>query len=250
MQIMNGMPPYIAEKMKKHILLIEQDKVIANQIILNLQTLNVRISHCTHLACANLQLAQDNIDLIIMERQLPDGDGIWLCQKINIDANPTPCMLLTTYSSEADIVLGLDSGADDYITKPFRALELRARVNALLRRSINEGHSFDLLEYNGIQINKQTREVMVLEQVLTLTAREFDLLVYLATYPKQVFSRVQLLEAVWGYSYSGYEHTVNTHINRLRSKLLKQPGCSDLVETVWGVGYKFSPPVNLPFNQQ
>ncbi|WP_299493224.1 response regulator transcription factor [uncultured Shewanella sp.] len=246
---MNGMTPYFSEQIKKHILLIEQDELVANQIILNLQTLNVHVSHCTHLAHADLQLTQDNIDLIIMERQLPDGDGIFLCQKISGKSNPTPCMLLTTHDSEADIVLGLDSGADDYITKPFSALEFRARVKALLRRCVNAAHSVNALAYNGIKINKQTREVIILEEVLTLTAREFDLLAYLATHPKQVFSRMQLLEAVWGYSHSGYEHTVNSHINRLRAKLPKQDGCADLVETVWGVGYKFSPPQNLLSNR-
>lgn len=173
---------------------------------------------------------------------LPDGDGIMLCQQLREAEKSLPIMMLTAKDSEADIVLGLEAGADDYLVKPFSVLELRARVKAMLRRSKVQQVQTEQLDFNGVTINSTTREVVSNNSPLELTAREFDLLLFLAKHPLQVFSRMQLLEAVWGYNYDGYEHTVNSHINRLRSKLARSPGHPELVKTVWGVGYKFSPP--------
>ena len=228
------------------ILLVEDEPDLANLVKLNLNTLNFDVIQCSTIKQANQQLDLKIFDLVLIDRTLPDGDGLMLCQQLRHAGKETPCMMLTAKDSEADIVLGLESGADDYLTKPFSVLELRARVKALLRRGHQTEQEEQQLDFNGITINCDTREVIAFDTLLALTAREFDLLLFMAKHPKQVFSRLQLLEAVWGYSYSGYEHTVNSHINRLRAKLSSCTPAAELVKTVWGVGYKFSPPESRP----
>ncbi|MPY25530.1 response regulator transcription factor [Shewanella psychropiezotolerans] len=240
---MNGTQKVFGEHYSHHILIVEDEPDLANLIKLNLNTLSYGVSHSTTLKHARETLEVKQFDLILIDRMLPDGDGIMLCQQLRESGQTVPCMMLTAKDSEADIVLGLEAGADDYLVKPFSVLELRARVKALLRRSHQiEDQQESQLDFYGITINCTTREVIAFDTTLELTAREFDLLLFMAKHPKQVFSRMQLLEAVWGYSYSGYEHTVNSHINRLRAKLSHCASTADLVKTVWGVGYKFSPP--------
>ncbi|MGS0675994.1 response regulator transcription factor [Shewanella sp. 125m-1] len=239
---MNGSINNNEHQTSKRILLLEDEQDLAKLVMLNLKSMNHDVIHCTTLQQAQRHIEHTNVDLIVMDRMLPDGDAITLCQQFREAGNDLPCMMLTAKDSEADIVLGLESGADDYLIKPFSVLELRARVKALLRRSRQLEQQQNSVEFDGITINCNTREVIAFNEVLELTAREFDLLLYLAQHPKQVFSRMQLLEAVWGYSYSGYEHTVNSHVNRLRSKLARNSHTSKLVKTVWGVGYKFTPP--------
>ncbi|MCK8046158.1 response regulator transcription factor [Shewanella sp. 1CM18E] len=240
---MNGASTSNDHIANKQILLVEGEQDLAKLVMLNLKSMNHDVIHCTTLQQAQQCLRNSKIDLILMDRMLPDGDAITLCQQFRDAGNELPCMMLSTKNSEADIVLGLESGADDYLVKPFSLLELRARVKALIRRSKLAEKQEHALKFEGITIDCNTREVIAFNEVLELTAREFDLLLYLAQHPKQVFSRMQLLEAVWGYSYSGYEHTVNSHVNRLRSKLSRNDLTSKLVRTVWGVGYKFTPPV-------
>lgn len=225
----------------QHILVVEDEQDLAKLLMLNLKALNYEVFHATTLKQAMQIVEHTRIDLILLDRMLPDGDGILLCQQLRQAQKEVPIMLLTAKDSEADVVLGLEAGADDYLIKPFSVLEFRARVKALLRRGQSVHDNNQQLDFNGVSINASTREVTAFNNLLELTAREFDLLLFLAQHPQQVFSRLQLLEAVWGYSYNGYEHTVNSHINRLRNKLSR---CSehDLVKTVWGVGYKFSPP--------
>ncbi|SQH74056.1 Transcriptional regulatory protein SrrA [Shewanella benthica] len=240
---MNGTHKVQDEHYSHHILIVEDEPDLANLIKLNLNTLSYGVSHSTTLKHARETLAVKQFDLILIDRMLPDGDGIMLCQQLRESGQTVPCMMLTAKDSEADIVLGLEAGADDYLVKPFSVLELRARVKALLRRSHQiENQQESRLDFDGITINCTTREVISFDTTLELTAREFDLLLFMAKHPRQVFSRMQLLEAVWGYSYSGYEHTVNSHINRLRAKLSHCASTANLVKTVWGVGYKFSPP--------
>ena len=154
--------------------------------------------------------------------------------------------MLTAKSTELDRVLGLELGADDYLTKPFSVVELMARIKALFRRVDALGdtqslaNSSPVLEFGDLTIDAARHKVETPNGVIDLTAREFDLLLYLASSPGHVFSRAQLLDAVWGYDHDGYEHTVNTHINRLRIKIEADPAKPEYVQTVWGVGYKFS----------
>ena len=156
--------------------------------------------------------------------------------------------MLTAKSSELDRVLGLELGADDYLTKPFSMLELAARVKGVFRRADSSrprpqrggGAGAQLIEAGGLRIDLQRHEAQVDGQPVELTAKEFELLAYFARSPGRVFTRAQLLDQVWGYSHSGYEHTVNSHINRLRNKIERDPGNPDYIQTVWGVGYKFA----------
>lgn len=179
-------------------------------------------------------------DLLIIDWMLPGMDGVSICRKIRQENNSIPIIMLTAKDSESDQVLGLEMGADDYVTKPFSPLALMARIKAVARR-YNKSHSEKEdsgLESKYIKINKDTREVFLNNQpVSNLTPKEFELLYYFVQHPRQVFSREQLLERVWGYQFYGDERTVDVHIKRLRKKI----GTSDqpFFHTVWGVGYKF-----------
>lgn len=180
-------------------------------------------------------------DLIIVDWMLPGMDGVTICRKIREEKSTVPIIMLTAKDSESDQVLGLEMGADDYVTKPFSPLALMARIKAVTRRY---QHSTTTLDEKGVlhteyfKINKDTREVLLNgEPITNLTPKEFDLLYYFSQHPKQVFSREQLLDRVWGYQFYGDERTVDVHIKRLRKKLgtTNQP----FFHTVWGVGYKF-----------
>ena len=181
--------------------------------------------------------------LIVLDLMLPGLDGLELCRRLRGQSVMTPILMLTAKSTEFDRVLGLELGADDYLTKPFSILELQARVKAILRRSElgakADANGDERIERRGLLIDIARRGVAIDGQPVDLTAREFDLLLYFARHPGRVFSRGQLLDQVWGYSHTGYEHTVNSHINRLRKKLDDAPGAESWIETVWGVGYRF-----------
>ena len=182
--------------------------------------------------------------LIVLDLMLPGLDGLELCRRLRGQENTTPILMLTAKSTELDRVLGLELGADDYLTKPFSILELQARVKAILRRSelstSPAGEDVgERIEHRGLAIDISRRGVAVDGRAVDLTAREFDLLLHFARHPGRVFSRGQLLDQVWGYSHTGYEHTVNSHINRLRKKIEKAPDDPQYIETVWGVGYRF-----------
>lgn len=180
-------------------------------------------------------------DALIIDWMLPGMDGVNICRKIREEKSSVPIIMLTAKDSESDQVLGLEMGADDYVTKPFSPLALMARIRAVTRRyqgGQNESVAKGSIQTQYFKINKDTREVLLNDQPITnLTPKEFDLLYYFAQHPKQVFSREQLLEAVWGYQFYGDERTVDVHIKRLRKKVGtdNQP----FFHTVWGVGYKF-----------
>ena len=185
-------------------------------------------------------------DLVILDLRLPGPDGLQICRSLRREQNYVPVLMLTSKSSELDRVLGLELGADDYLTKPFSVSELVARVKAIFRRvdsfSKNQGLQSDKLEAGDLVIDPQQRLVSVDGQAVMLTAREFDLLLHFMRQPGRVFSRAQLLDAVWGFGHEGYEHTVNSHINRLRAKIEHDPSHPEHIVTVWGVGYKLEPP--------
>ena len=185
------------------------------------------------------------IDLVILDLMLPGLDGLAVCREIRSSADYVPVLMLTAKSTELDRVLGLEMGADDYLTKPFSVAELSARIKALFRRvdalSRKNSPEDDVaeIEADGLRIDPVRRRVFLECRELDLTAREFDLLWHFASHRGRVFSRAQLLDAVWGYNHDGYEHTVNTHITRLRNKIEPDPAEPRYVQTVWGVGYRF-----------
>lgn len=251
-------PPLVAKKninkhttnqaqhidMNKKILVVEDQEDIGALIALNLESLNFRATHVTNGNDGWREANSRNYDLIVLDIMLPGMDGLEICKKLRNQNDYTPILMLTAKKSEADRVVGLEVGADDYLTKPFSVRELQARVKALLRRVdflsgvISEPEDEELI-FDSLKISKSKREVRVDNKVIQLTAKEFDLLLYLAIYPGKVFTREQLLNAVWGYQHNGYEHTVNSHINRLRAKIETDPNEPHYVLTVWGVGYKF-----------
>jgi two-component system, OmpR family, response regulator len=182
----------------------------------------------------------DTWDALIVDWMLPGMDGVTICRKIREEKHTVPIIMLTAKDSESDQVLGLEMGADDYVTKPFSPLTLMARIKAVTRRFQNHApnNQDDILQSVHFKISKNTREVIVDGQpILNLTPKEFDLLIFLVEHPKQVFSREQLLERVWGYQFYGDERTVDVHIKRLRKKV--ETVAQAFFHTVWGVGYKF-----------
>ena len=181
-------------------------------------------------------------DVVVLDIMLPGLDGLEVCRRLRSRA-PIPVVMLTALGSEEDRVLGLDLGADDYVSKPFSPRELTARVKAVLRRAespLGEGDRAGTVDYGGLQIDLGAREARVHGELATLTAREFELLAFLAGRPRQVFRRDELLEHVWGYTY-GDTSTVTVHIRRLREKIEDEPSTPRRITTVWGVGYRFDP---------
>ena len=179
-------------------------------------------------------------DIVVLDIMLPGLDGLEVCRRLRSRA-PIPVVMLTARGSEEDRVLGLDLGADDYVSKPFSPRELTARVKAVLRRAgspLGEVDSAETVEYDGLQIDFGAREARVRGDLATLTAREFELLAFLVRRPRQVFRRDELLEHVWGYTY-GDTSTVTVHIRRLREKIEDDPSTPRRITTVWGVGYRF-----------
>lgn len=183
-------------------------------------------------------------DLVILDIMLPGVDGLELCRRLRARDDYTPVLMLTAKSSELDRVAGLELGADDYLTKPFSIRELVARVNAIFRRvdalGGGEEGADGIVNAGELTIDSARRRVSLQDAPVELTAREFDLLWHFARHPGRVFSRSQLLDNVWGYGHDGYEHTVNSHINRLRAKIETDPAHPRYILTVWGVGYKFA----------
>jgi DNA-binding response OmpR family regulator len=232
-------------------LIVEDSNDIAQLVKIQLMDINCTADIAGDGQKALDLLKQNKYDIIILDLMLPVIDGITLCKLIRTDDPCIPILMLTSKSSELDRIIGLEIGADDYLTKPFSMLELLARIKALFRRvdavnrqqdknNIAVGLENKVIKWDQLTIDENKREVFINEQAIDLTVREFALLLYFVQHPGQVFSRIQLLDAVWGYSHDGYEHTVNSHINRLRSKIEKDPSKPNYILTVWGVGYKLN----------
>ena len=226
----------------RRILLIEDEQDIADLIALHLEDACDEVVHATdgHKGLA-LALA-GHWDLVILDLRLPGLNGIDICRKVRRENRYLPILMVTAKTAELDRVLGLETGADDYLTKPFSVLELVARVRAIFRRvdslpASNGQHR--AVSVGDMNIDPERREVTLAGRGVELTAREFDLLEYFVRHPGRVFRRSDLLDAVWGYGHEGYEHTVNSHINRLRAKIENNPSQPERIVTVWGVGYKF-----------
>lgn len=230
---------------RKKILVVEDDKDIAHLLALHLKDLSYDVTLSDDGEAGWRLASKACFDLIILDLMLPNLDGLEVCRRLRTASVHTPILMLTAKSSELDRVLGLELGADDYLTKPFAITELQARVKAILRRvELNAQPLTDTLSetiaVNELKIEPSRRTVSIAGNDVELTATEFDLLLHFARNPGHVYSRTQLLDLVWGYGHDGYEHTVNSHINRLRKKIEKDPAKADYILTVWGVGYKFS----------
>ncbi|KAB7668818.1 response regulator transcription factor [Bacillus sp. B1-b2] len=183
-------------------------------------------------------LMENKYDMIILDWMLPGLDGITICRKIRENDNSTPIIMLTAKDTESDQVLGLEMGADDFVSKPFSPLALIARIKAVFRRKGNPIESETIIDSSIVKVDKNTREVVVDNLPVTgLTPKEFDLLAFFVQYPKQVFSRDQILQQVWGFQFYGDDRTVDVHIKRLRRKIAREN--QPFLHTVWGVGYKF-----------
>jgi DNA-binding response OmpR family regulator len=235
--------------MTRRVLVIEDDPDIGRLITLQLAELDCE-SRLVDDGIAGLAEAEaGRYDLVILDLMLPRLDGLQICRRLRARGRSTPILMLTAKSTELDRVLGLELGADDYLTKPFSMLELAARVKGVFRRAEQvaalkaaaaAAPPAAVIELEGLAIDVERHEARVGGRAVELTAKEFELLVYFARSPGRVFTRAQLLDQVWGYSHSGYEHTVNSHINRLRNKIERDPANPDFIQTVWGVGYKFA----------
>ena len=230
--------------MPSQILVAEDQVDIRDLIVLNLQQAGHAVTAVADGRAALASQEERASDLLILDLMMPLLDGLEVCKALRARGRATPILMLTAKSTELDRVLGLELGADDYLTKPFSMAELLARVKALLRRAellraaAAAPAAAQAVRNGELDILPVRREARVAGRLLEFTALEFDLLLHFASHPGQVFSRTQLLDAVWGYSHEGYEHTVTTHINRLRAKLEQDPMSPRFILTVRGAGYK------------
>lgn len=230
----------------KNVLIIEDDPEIVRLLEIHLTDLGCNI-HKAGSGPQGLQQALDGkLDLIILDVMLPGMDGIEICKKIRGNDIDSPIMMLTAKSEEIDKVLGLEIGADDYLTKPFSIREFIARVKAIFRRQ-QMGMDADTqlkdkanLVFDNLSINIELRKVRLNGKKIELSPKEFELLALLSSNPGRSYEREKLLKMIWGYDFKGYEHTVNSHINRLRSKIEPDMGQPKFILTTWGIGYKFN----------
>lgn len=229
----------------KQVLIIEDDKEIVDLLEIHLNDLDCKIDKVYQGPDGLNKATENQYDLIILDIMLPGMDGMEICRKIRGQEIYTPILMLTAKSEEIDKVLGLETGADDYLTKPFSVREFLSRVKAIFRRvemisskSKKEGLK-QVIELFGLHMDAEKRKVLMNGQKLSLTPKEFDLLWTMAAHPGRSYSRQELLNIVWGYEFSGYEHTVNAHINRLRSKIEADVNQPQYILTTWGIGYRF-----------
>lgn len=229
----------------RRVLVVEDESDLARVVKRHVESLGcqVRVAASGEEA---LVLAREPFDLVLLDVMLPGIDGMEVCRRLRSMNRYMPVLMLTARSSDIDKVMGLESGADDYLTKPFSVQELLARIKAIFRRMDAMAAPRETMERvidaaGGLRIDATTREVFMRGRPLSLTQKEFDLLLHFVENRGRVYSRAQLLDAVWGYNHEGYEHAVNCHINRLRTKIEEDPSKPKLLLTVWGVGYKFSP---------
>ncbi len=230
--------------MAHKLLIVEDNTDIARLIQFHVRDLGCEADIAADGRQALTLFKKQDYQLVILDLMLPELDGLEVCRQLRALAPCVPVLMLTSKSSELDRVVGLETGADDYITKPFSIPELMARIKAQFRRikalQSDGKNSQPAIRIGELTIDTNRRQVAIGDRQIPLTAREFDLLQHFASHPGRVFTRMQLLEQVWGYRYEGYEHTVNSHINRLRAKIEANPADPHYILTVWGVGYRFS----------
>jgi DNA-binding response OmpR family regulator len=231
--------------MPRTILIVEDNQELARLLQMHLRDLSYEVELAFDGDAGLSKTQAKKYDLIILDLMLPGLDGLEICRRVRSKDAYTPILVLTSRASELDRVLGLEMGADDYVTKPFSIRELLARVKAIFRRvdelrSEREEGKQAIIKAKNLLIDPERRQVSLKGESIDLTAKEFDLLQHFARHPGKVFSRSQLLDVVWGYGHDGYEHTVNSHINRLRAKIEDNPSQPEYILTVWGIGYKFA----------
>lgn len=228
----------------KKVLIVEDDPEIVNLLEIHLKDLSCEVIKAFDGKTGLDKALAENPDLVILDISLPEMDGIEVCRRVRVDSS-VPIIMLTAKSEEIDRVLGLEMGADDYITKPFSVREFIARVKAVFRRTKMSVEREDVqadtsLEFEDLSIDIDKRKVIVRGSKVELSPKEFELLVLMASHPGKNYSRSDLLKLIWGYDFNGYEHTVNSHINRLRAKIEADMNQPKYIITTWGVGYKFN----------
>lgn len=228
----------------KNVLIVEDDTNITELLSIHLSDLGCKVISEKNGQNGLARAQDESFDLIVLDVMLPGLNGMEICRKIRQSDRQTPIMMLTARSEEIDKVMGLETGADDYLTKPFSVREFIARVRVIFRRSEEKARYAapmpQLISIAGLEIDIDKRKVMLRGERLDLSPREFELIVLLASNPGKSYSRKQLLSLVWGYDFEGYEHTVNTHINRLRGKIEADASNPVFVLTTWGIGYRFN----------
>jgi DNA-binding response OmpR family regulator len=231
--------------MERRVLVIEDERDIANLVGLHLRDLALEVETCGDGREGLDRALAEHWDLVVLDLCLPGIDGLEICRRVRLGGEYTPILMLTARSAEMDRVIGLETGADDYLGKPFGIVEFIARVKAILRRvqHLKSGASTgrSRLRAGDVEVDLEERFASRAGRSLDLTAREFDLLAHFVSHPGKVFSRAELLDELWGMTHDAFEHTVSSHINRLRAKLEPDPANPRYLTTVWGVGYRFVP---------
>ena len=222
------------------VLVVDDEPIVRDVVVRYLQREGHTTLEADHGDRARELLEQSTPDLVVLDVMLPGADGLELCRWIR-SRSDLPVIMLTARGEEADRIVGLELGADDYVTKPFSPRELAARVRSVLRRTAGQAASGERLAFGAIELDASTRDVTRAGEELKLTAKEFDLLWFLASHPRKVFSRDQLMSRVWGYEAALDTGTVTVHMRRLREKIESDPSKPDHLQTVWGVGYRLVP---------
>jgi DNA-binding response OmpR family regulator len=222
------------------VLVVDDEPIVREVVVRYLERAGYRTLEAGDGDLARDLLERETPSLVVLDIMLPGTDGLDLCRWIRARSS-LPIIMLTARGEEADRIVGLELGADDYVTKPFSPRELAARVRTVLRRSSPETATAEQLSFGPLEIDASTREVTKNGVPLRLTAKEFDLLWFLARHPRHVFSREQLMDRVWGYEAALDTGTVTVHIRRLREKIEDEPSRPQHLQTVWGVGYRLSP---------
>jgi DNA-binding response OmpR family regulator len=222
------------------VLVVDDEPIVREVVARYLRRDGHQTVEAADVPAARAALQTEKPSLVVLDLMLPGGDGLDLCREIRAGSQ-LPVIMLTARAEEADRIVGLELGADDYVTKPFSPRELTARVRTVLRRAGARSTAEPRLIFDALEIDRASREILVAGTPVRLTAKEFDLLAFLARHPRQVFSRQQLMDSVWGYEAAFETGTVTVHVRRLREKIERDPSQPRWIETVWGVGYRFCP---------
>lgn len=231
---------------QKKVLVVEDDRDIVTLLEIHLRDMGCEVRYAFDGREGLRQALDPSYDLIILDLMLPGMEGTEICRQVRARELITPIMMLTARSEEIDRVLGLEFGADDYLTKPFSVREFIARVKAIFRRSEmqagrnQQGQPMRKMQFGPLMIDLDMRKVTIDDQRIELSPKEFDLLSLLASNPGKSYDRARILNLVWGYDFDGYEHTVNSHINRLRAKIEPDLSTPRYILTTWGIGYRFN----------